>query len=171
MARVFYVGDWAMVLGPIFAETPFNYAYKGLETFRYDHYLRDAIESTGAHSCDTCSTWDFYAMPPGRYEEILETYDVVVFSDVEVKNFQLAPQFFDRKEFGSGIITYPDVTWGGMMTCALHHNASNASASARSAIFAKVSGVASLPRTTSENPNFMVIPLRRFSHRARRAIP
>jgi uncharacterized membrane protein len=47
-------------------------------------------------------------MPPGRYEEILEEYDIIVFSDVEVKNFQLSPQFFDRNVFGSGIITYPD---------------------------------------------------------------
>jgi uncharacterized membrane protein len=108
MAKVFYVGDWAVALGPIYAETPFNYAYKGLETFRYDRYLRDAIESTGVHTCDTCSTWEFYAMAPGEYEEILVEYDVVVFSDVEVKNFQLAPQFFDRKVFGTGIITYPD---------------------------------------------------------------
>lgn len=108
MARVFYVGDWALALGPVFAETPFNYAYKGLETYRYDHYLRDALEASGVHSCDTCPAWDFYTMPPGRYEEILAEYDVVVFSDVELKNFQLAPQFFDRSVFGSGIITYPD---------------------------------------------------------------
>jgi uncharacterized membrane protein len=70
--------------------------------------LKNAIESTGRHTCDTCSTWDFYGMEPGRYEEILDEYDVIVFSDVEVKNFQLAPQFFDRNVFGSGIITYPD---------------------------------------------------------------
>jgi len=108
VAKVFYIGDWAVSLGPIFAETPFNYAYKGLQTYRYDHYLKGAIESSGTHTCDTCSTWDFYGMPPGRYEEILADYDIVVFSDVEVKNFQLAPQFFDRNVFGSQIITYPD---------------------------------------------------------------
>jgi len=108
MAKVFYIGDWAVSLGPIFAETPFNYAYKGLETYRYDRYLKEAIESTGDHSCETCSTWDFYGMEPGRYEEVLAEYDVVVFSDVEVKNFQLAPQFFDRSVFGNEIITYPD---------------------------------------------------------------
>jgi uncharacterized membrane protein len=108
MAKVFYIGDWAVSLGPIFAETPFNYAYKGLQTLRYDHYLKDAIESSGEHTCDTCSTWDFYGMPPGRYEEILAEYDMVVFSDVELKNFQLSPQFFDRNVFGSQIITYPD---------------------------------------------------------------
>ena len=43
----------------------FNYAFKGLQTFRYDHYLKEAIESTGEHTCDTCPTWDFYGMPPG----------------------------------------------------------------------------------------------------------
>jgi len=108
MARVLYIGDWAVSLGPIFAESSFNYAFKGLETFRYDHYLRDAIESSGGHSCDTMPTWDFYVMKPGEYEQALIDYDVIVFSDVELKNFQLAPQFFDRKIFGEGIITYPD---------------------------------------------------------------
>ena len=108
MAKVFYIGDWAVALGPVFAETPFNYAFKGLQTFRYDHYLKEAIESTGEHTCDTCPTWDFYGMPPGRWEEILAEYDVIVFSDTELKNFQLAPQFFDSSIFGSQIITYPD---------------------------------------------------------------
>jgi uncharacterized membrane protein len=108
MAKVFYIGDWAVSLGPVFAETPFNYSHKGLQIYRYDRYLKDAIESTGQHSCDTCSTWDFYGMPPGRWEEILSDYDVIVFSDVELKNFQLAPQFFNRDVFGTEIITYPD---------------------------------------------------------------
>jgi uncharacterized membrane protein len=108
MARILYVGDWAIALGPVFAETPFNYAFKGLETYRYDHYLKGALESSGEHQCDTMPTWDFYAMAPGEYEQTLTDYDVIVFSDVELKNFQLAPQFFDRKVFGKGIITYPD---------------------------------------------------------------
>ncbi len=108
MAKVLYIGDWAVALGPVFAETPFNYAFKGLETYRYDHYLRDAIQSEGEHTCVTMPTWDFYAMKPGQYEQALADYDVIVFSDVELKNFQLAPQFFDRKVFGEGIITYPD---------------------------------------------------------------
>jgi len=108
MARILYIGDWAIALGPVFAETPFNYAFKGLETYRYDHFLKDAIESSGEHECDTMPTWDFYAMAPGEYERALTEYDVIVFSDVELKNFQLAPQFFDRKAFGEGIITYPD---------------------------------------------------------------
>lgn len=108
MAKILYIGDWAVALGPVFAETPFNYAFKGLETYRYDHYLKGALESSGDHRCDTMPTWDFYGMAPGEYEQALAKYDVVVFSDVELKNFQLAPQFFDRKVFGKGIITYPD---------------------------------------------------------------
>lgn len=108
MAKVYYVGDWAIALGPVFAETPFNFAFKGLETYRYDHYLRAAIESTGEHTCATSSTWGFYGMPPGEYEKILDEYDVIIFSDVELKNFQLAPQFFDRDVFGKGILSYPD---------------------------------------------------------------
>ncbi len=33
MAKVFYVGDWAVMLGPVFAETPFDYTHKGTEGF------------------------------------------------------------------------------------------------------------------------------------------
>ena len=29
MAKIYYIGDWAVMLGPMFAETPFNYAWKG----------------------------------------------------------------------------------------------------------------------------------------------
>ena len=108
MARILYIGDWAVALGPVFAETPFNYAFKGLETYRYDHYLKGAFESSGIHHCDTMATWDFYGMAPGEYERALDEYDAIVFSDVELKNFQLAPQFFDRKVFGERILTYPD---------------------------------------------------------------
>ncbi len=39
---------------------------------------------------------------------MLAEYDVVVFSDTELKNFQLAPQFFDSTIFDNQIITYPD---------------------------------------------------------------
>ncbi len=33
---------------------------------------------------------------------------MLVFSDVEAKNFQLAPQFFDRSKFGREPLTFPD---------------------------------------------------------------
>ncbi|UCG24328.1 MAG: hypothetical protein JSW55_19780 [Chloroflexota bacterium] len=108
MANIYYVGDWAVMCGPVFAETPFNYAYKGLELYNYGHWLKDALESTGEHRVTSVPTWDFYKLPPGRYEQILDEYDVIVFSDVEAKNFQLAPSFFDRQKFGQAILTFPD---------------------------------------------------------------
>ena len=37
MARVYYVGDWAVLTGPVFAETPFYYSHKGLDIFNYGH--------------------------------------------------------------------------------------------------------------------------------------
>ena len=46
MARVYYVGDWAIMLGPVFAETPFNHAVKGTEVFNYGSWLKDALEAT-----------------------------------------------------------------------------------------------------------------------------
>jgi uncharacterized membrane protein len=108
MAKIYYVGDWAVMCGPVFAETPFNYTPKGLELFNYGKWLKEALESSGQHQVASVPTWDFYKLPPGEYEKILADYDVLIFSDVEAKNFQLAPGFFDRSKFGTAILTFPD---------------------------------------------------------------
>jgi uncharacterized membrane protein len=106
--NIYYVGDWAVSCGPVFAETPFNYAHKGLDIFYYGRWLKAALESTGEHQVEDVPTWDFYKLGPGEYEEVLDRYDVIIFSDVEAKNFQLAPSFFERERFGTGILAYPD---------------------------------------------------------------
>lgn len=108
MARIYYVGDWAVMLGPMFAETPFNYAWKGTDLFNYGKWLKEAIEGGGRHSVESVPVWEFYRMPPGGYERVLEEYDVVIFSDIEAKNFQLDPHFFDRTKFGREPLTFPD---------------------------------------------------------------
>lgn len=108
MSKVYYVGDWAILSGPSFLETPFHIAPKGLEIFNYGKWLKDALESTGEHEVDSVPSWDFYKLGPGKYEKILDTYDVIIFSDVEAKLFQLAPGFFDRKQFGEQVLTFPD---------------------------------------------------------------
>jgi uncharacterized membrane protein len=110
MAKIYYAGDWAVLTGPVFAESPFQFAHKGLEIFNYGFWLKDALESTGAHQVNSVPVWEFYNMGPGGYEKILEEYDVFIFSDFEGKLFQLSPEFFDRKKFGSGILTFPDRT-------------------------------------------------------------
>ena len=108
MAKVYYVGDWGIGLGPLFAETPFNYAWKGLDMYYYGRWLKEALESDGRHEVADVPTWEFYNLAPGKYEEILRTYDVLIFSDVEAKNFQLHPQFFDRSKLGTRMLTFPD---------------------------------------------------------------
>jgi uncharacterized membrane protein len=108
MSKIYYVGDWAVMCGPVFAETPFNYAYKGLEMYNYGTWLKEALESSGEHQVTSVPTWDFYKLGPGEYENILHEYDVLIFSDVEAKNFQLAPSFFDRKKFGTEVLVFPD---------------------------------------------------------------
>ena len=108
MAKVYYVGDWAVLTGPWFAESPFQNAMKGIEIFNYGKWLKDALESTGAHTVESVASWDFYKLGPGEYEKILADYDVIIFSDVEGKLFQLAPNFFDRTKFGQGVLTFPD---------------------------------------------------------------
>ncbi len=108
MAKVYYVGDWAVLSGPYFYETPFHSGPKGLEIFNYGKWLKDALESTGEHEVNSVPSWDFYKLAPGEYETILDSYDVIVFSDVEAKLFQLAPGFFDREQFGTKVLTFPD---------------------------------------------------------------
>ncbi len=108
MAKVYYVGDWGVGLGPLFVETPFNYAWKGLDMYYYGRWLKEALESSGRHEVADVPTWEFYNLPPGAYEKILATYDVLIFSDVEAKNFQLHPQFFDRTKLGTRVLTFPD---------------------------------------------------------------
>jgi uncharacterized membrane protein len=66
------------------------------------------LDSSGQHQVKSVPTWEFYKLGPGEYERVLDEYDVLIFSDVEAKNFQLAPSFFDRQKFGTAILTYPD---------------------------------------------------------------
>ena len=108
MAKVYYVGDWAVLSGPSFLETPFHIAPKGLEIFNYGVWLKNALESSGEHEVVSVPSWDFYNLGPGEYERILDDYDVIVFSDVQARLFQLAPGFFDRKQFGTRVLTFPD---------------------------------------------------------------
>ncbi len=110
MAKIYYVGDWAVLMGPQFAESPFNYEMKGIDIFNYGKWLKAALESSGEHEVASVPSWDFYKLGPGEYEKILEEYDVFIFSDIEAKNFHLAPSFFDRAKLGSGILTFPDRT-------------------------------------------------------------
>lgn len=108
MAKIYYCGDWAILMGPMFAETAFNYAWKGTEIFNYGTWLKQALESTGEHQVDSVPSWDFYKLGPGEYEKLIDEYDVLIFSDVEARNFQLAPSFFDRSKFGHGQLSFPD---------------------------------------------------------------
>ena len=110
MKKVYYIGDWAVQLGPVYAETSFNHAPKGLDFINYGHWLLEAIESSRQFQVTSVPTWDFYNLKPGGYEKILETYDIIIFSDVEAKNFQLHPQFFNRDIFGTKVLTFPDRT-------------------------------------------------------------
>ncbi len=109
MAKIYYVGDWAVLTGPVFAETPFYHSPKGLDIFNYGKWLKEALESSGRHQVASVPAWDFYnKLGPGDYERVLAEYEVLVFSDIDAKLFQLAPGFFDREKFGQDVLTYPD---------------------------------------------------------------
>ncbi len=108
MAKIYYVGDWAVLTGPVFAESPFQHAPKGLDIFNYGKWLKEALESDGNHEVCSVPSWEFYKLAPGEYEKIIEEYDILIFSDFEGKLFQLSPDFFDRQKFGKSILTFPD---------------------------------------------------------------
>ena len=106
--KIYYIGDWAVQIGPVYAETSFNHAAKGLDFINYGKWLLAALESSGDFEVTSVPTWDFYNMEPGGYERVLGENDIVIFSDVEAKNFQLHPQFFNRHLFGTKVLTFPD---------------------------------------------------------------
>ena len=81
---------------------------KGLEIFNYGTWLKTALEKDGRHTVNSVPSWEFYKLPPGEYEKIIAEYDVLIFSDVEAKLFQLAPSFFDRTQFGTQVLGLPD---------------------------------------------------------------
>ncbi len=108
MANIYYVGDWALLLGPSFVESPFCIQQKGAEIFNYGRWLKDALESSGQHQVRSVPSWEFYKLAPGEYERILDEHDLIIFSDVEAKLFQLDPAFFDRSKFGREPLTFPD---------------------------------------------------------------
>lgn len=109
MKHVYYVGDWAVLTGPVFAETPFHHSPKGLEIFNYGVWLKEALEKDPDYEVNSVPAWDFYnQLGPGDYENILRDYQLIVFSDVDAKLFQLSPKFFDRSKFGKEILTFPD---------------------------------------------------------------
>ncbi len=110
MTKIYYVGDWAVLMGPTFAETPFYHSPKGLEIFNYGTWLTNALQTDPQNTVTSVSAWDFYKLPPGGYEKILDEYDVLIFSDVDAKLFQLDPNFFDREKFGRRVLTFPDRT-------------------------------------------------------------
>jgi hypothetical protein len=108
MAKVYYVGDGAIMLGPVFAESPFNDEYKGTEIFNYGKQLVEAIESSGRHTVPSVPAWDFYRLAPGEYERILSDHELFIFSDVETRNFQLHLSFFDRAKLGRALLRFRD---------------------------------------------------------------
>jgi len=59
MAKIYYVGDRAVLLEPHFAENPFQSAQKGLEIFNYGTWLKNALESNGKHQVESVASWDF----------------------------------------------------------------------------------------------------------------
>ncbi|MCK4337402.1 MAG: hypothetical protein KAX11_05625, partial [Candidatus Aminicenantes bacterium] len=73
MAKIYYVGDWAIMTGPFFYETPFYNSMKGIDIYNYGKWLKAALESDGKHFVDSVSTWDFYnKLGPGDYEKIMD---------------------------------------------------------------------------------------------------
>ena len=56
---------------PFLPKPPSTMRSRGPSIFNYGKWLKEAIESTGRHEVASVPTWEFYRLPPGRYEEIL----------------------------------------------------------------------------------------------------
>jgi hypothetical protein len=49
MNKVYYIGDWAVQIGLVYAETSFNHLAKGLDMINCGHWLaRVALSTCGA---------------------------------------------------------------------------------------------------------------------------
>lgn len=57
MSKIYYVGDWAVELSPIYAESPFNDDVKGVEVFNYGKWLTEALHSSGKHQVKSVFNW------------------------------------------------------------------------------------------------------------------
>ena len=72
--KVWYVGDWAVQIGPVYAETSFNHAAKGLDLVNYGHWLRDALESTGEFEVQSAKVGPV-TLPQGMIPRLIQEID------------------------------------------------------------------------------------------------
>jgi uncharacterized membrane protein len=96
------------MVGPVVVEFPFAHEDKWTEQFDEARWLKGALESTGEHQVTSVPAWDFYRLPPGEYERVLGEHDLLIFSDVEGRLFQVAPTFFGRPEPGQKPLVFAD---------------------------------------------------------------
>jgi len=109
MKKILYLGDWVIHLGPTYVESPFGGHMKGTDIFFYGERLVKALESSGEFRVTSMASWDIYNSPPGRYEDLLATHEIVIISDVTCHCMHLRPQFFKRDYHeGRDVLVLPD---------------------------------------------------------------
>lgn len=72
MAKIYYVGDWAVLRGSVFAESPFNYEYNGIDIFNYIEWLMKAFQSSKKHCVKSVPAWNFYKIDSGNTKKSLK---------------------------------------------------------------------------------------------------
>jgi len=103
---VFYIGDWAILTGPTFVESPFYREIKDTDIHFYGQRLVDALEPKA--DVTAMSAWKLYHLEPGGFEKILRRSSAIIVSDVEAHCFSLYPAFFDRAKRQRYVQTFPD---------------------------------------------------------------
>ncbi|MGM0531289.1 MAG: glutamine amidotransferase [Bacteroidota bacterium] len=113
MAKIYYIG-WAIELGPVYAESPFNYDCKGVDIFNYGQCLMNAFQSSGEHQVKSVPIWIFYKLVPGEYGKILEEFPPILGYN-QSKEREDFDTILRIKETGDPLLVFGEVGQGNVL--------------------------------------------------------
>lgn len=105
--HITYLGDWVFYNGPQFIESPFEMMSKDCHLQFLGAPVTTALEAAGA-TTRSYSNWELYHFSPETFDQILDTSDLIIISDVEARCFHLNPDFFTTAYTQQSVITFPD---------------------------------------------------------------
>lgn len=106
--RIWHVGNWCIHTGNEYIESPFLSAKKNVEVLNYAQPLIDAMRAIQGAEVISQPSWELYNLSPEDFDARLQWASAIVFGDVETKCMMLHPNFFNRKTWQDGFVTFPD---------------------------------------------------------------